>query len=132
MPYVLLVEDNQDNADVAIRLLKSLHLEVRHTSKGLEGARMARQERPLLILMDFNLPDIDGRTMTLQLKKVLGNQTAPPIIAFTARTGQAEKKLAERFGCSAFISKPVVPEDFLSIIKSLIPGLSGDTERLPE
>src|SRR5579863_8732734 len=106
MPYVLVVEDNQTNAEIAIRLLESLKLEVRHTMRGLEGAKMARAEHPLLILMDFNLPDIDGRTLVLMLKKQLGGDSAPPMVAMTARSGENEERMAERFGCSAFISKP--------------------------
>ena len=121
MAYVLLVEDNQDNADIMIRLLRSLNLEVRHTKRGLEGAGWARREPPILILMDINLPDIDGRTIILMLKKQLGGKAAPPIVAVTARKGENEMWLAERFGCSAFISKPFEPEAFLSVIRELLP-----------
>jgi len=131
MSYVLLVEDNQNNADMVIRLLHSLNLEVKHTLKGLEGAQMARRDRPMLILMDFNLPDIDGRTLVLQLKKQLGGPSSPPIVALTARTGEVEMHLAERFGCSAFISKPFVPEEFLKIIKSLVPSISEHSSSEP-
>ncbi len=122
MSYILLVEDNQANADMIIRLLESIHVEVRHTLRGLDGARLARQERPALILMDFNLPDIDGRTLVLQLKKQLGGPAAPPIVAVTARAGEQEERLAQQFGCTAFISKPFVPEEFLALVKSLIPA----------
>ena len=79
---------------------------------------MARRDRPLLILMDFNLPDIDGRILALQLKKQLGGQTA--------RLGKTEVQLATRFGCSAFISKPFVPDEFLNTIKMLVPSLSEE------
>lgn len=120
MSYVLLVEDNQDNADMVIRLLQSVNVEIKHTLRGFDGARMARQERPDLILMDFNLPDIDGRTLVLQLKKQLGGPAAPPIVAITARTGVNEERLALQFGCTAFVQKPFVPEEFLALIKSLI------------
>jgi CheY-like chemotaxis protein len=123
MSYVLLVEDNQENADMVIRLLHSLKLEVYHATRGLEAAHKARSDRPILILMDFNLPDIDGRTLVLQLKKQLGGRASPPIAALTARTGDVEKQLAQRFGCSAFISKPFEPEEFLQIVKSLVPSL---------
>ncbi len=133
MSYVLLVEDNQMNADMVIRLLQSAHIEVRHTVRGLDGARMARQDRPALILMDFNLPDIDGRTMVLQLKKQLGGVSAPPIVALTARTGEAEMRIAQKFGCTAFVSKPFVPEELLALIKSLVPSLSSSpSERPPD
>jgi CheY-like chemotaxis protein len=125
MSYVLLVEDNQMNADMVIRLLQSANIEVRHTVRGLDGARMARHERPALILMDFNLPDIDGRTMVLQLKKQLGGMSAPPIVALTARTGEAEMRIAQKFGCTAFVSKPFVPEELLALIKSLVPTLDS-------
>jgi CheY-like chemotaxis protein len=131
MSYVLLIEDNQENADMVIRLLHKLGLEVRHTVRGLEGAHMARTERPSLILMDFNLPDIDGRTMVLQLKKQLGGPVAPPIAALTARTGNVERQLAQRFGCSAFISKPFEPEEFLEIVRSLVPILSEEEKKDP-
>lgn len=128
MSYILLIEDNINNAEMAIRLLESLNVEVRHYIKGFDGAQMARRERPLLILMDFNLPDIDGRTLVLQLKKQLGGQTAPPIAAFTARTGDAEMQIAARFGCSAFISKPFSPDEFLKTIKTLVPSLSEEAK----
>jgi CheY-like chemotaxis protein len=121
MSYVLLVEDNQVNAEMVIRLLESVNIPVRHTVRGLEGAQMARKEHPALILMDFNLPDIDGRTLVLQLKKQLGGPTAPPIVALTARTGENEVFLAQKFGCTAFVSKPFKPEDLLSLIRELVP-----------
>src|SRR5258706_11222699 len=121
MGYVLLVEDNQGNADMVIRLLQSANIEVRHSLRGLEGAQLARKDRPDMILMDFNLPDIDGRTLVLQLKKQLGGPSAPPIVALTARTGDHEIRMAMSFGCTAFVSKPFVPEQFLDLIKSLVP-----------
>ena len=122
MGYVLLVEDNQGNADMVIRLLQSANIEVRHSLRGLEGAQLARKDRPDLILMDFNLPDIDGRTLVLQLKKQLGGPTAPPIIALTARTGDHEMRLAAKFGCTAFVNKPFVPDELLILIKNLVPS----------
>src|SRR5512133_1922719 len=125
MSYILLVEDNQENADMVIRLLQAASYKVRHCLRGLDGARMARLERPDLILMDFNLPDIDGRTLVLQLKKQLGGPAAPPIVAITARTGEHEQRIAQQFGCTAFVSKPFVPEEFLALVKTLVPtGIS--------
>jgi len=121
MYHVLLVEDNQDNADLVIRILKPAGYEVRHITRGLEAAQAARTYRPDLILLDFNLPDIDGRNLILTLKRQLGGVKAPPIIAVTARTGQIEEKVAERFGCDAFVRKPFDPAEFLSLIVQLTP-----------
>lgn len=120
MPYILLVEDNESNANMMIRLLKTAGYEVQHYIRGLEGARAARKERPQLILMDFDLPDIDGRTLVITLKKQLGGTSAPPIVAVTARSGQSEEYIAKRFGCDAFISKPIDPQGFLDVVKQMI------------
>jgi CheY-like chemotaxis protein len=121
MSYILLVEDNQSNADMVIRILQSANYEVRHVLRGFEGAEMARKDHPALILMDFDLPDVDGRTMVLVLKKQLG-ASAPPIVAVTARTGEHEMKMAKKFGCTAFVSKPFMPEDLLKLVRDLIPA----------
>lgn len=121
MTYILLVEDNQSNADMMIRLLETVGLHVKHFIRGLDGARQAYMERPDLILMDLNLPDIDGRTLILTLKKQLGGESAPPIIAVTARTGTLEEVLAQRFGCSAFVRKPFDPQEFLAVVQRFIP-----------
>jgi CheY-like chemotaxis protein len=125
MAYVLLIEDDQQNADMVIHILQSAGLEVKHFVRGLEAAQFARKQRPLLILIDFDLPDIDGRTLVLALKKQLGSEVAPPIVALTARTGDVERRLAERFGCSGFVSKPFKPERLLSIIQTLVESSSN-------
>jgi two-component system, cell cycle response regulator DivK len=121
MSHILLVEDNQANADMIIRILSSAGYTVKHTLRGLEGAQMARSDRPGLILMDFDLPDIDGRNMILVLKKQLGGNSAPPIVAVTARTSDQEMRVAKSFGCSAFIGKPFLPEELLRVVQSLYP-----------
>lgn len=120
MSYVLLVEDSQSNADMVIRLLESINLRVEHTPHGLNASKIAMKERPDLILLDFNLPDIDGRTLILTLKKQLGGQQSPPIVALTARASESEKLIAQRFGFSAFIAKPFVPSEFLGLIQQLL------------
>ena len=118
MPYILLVEDNQQSADMTIHILTTAGYEVRHFLKGVDGAKMARSERPTVILLDFNLPDIDGRALTLSLKQQLGGADSPPIIAVTARSGSSEEAIAKRFGCSAFLSKPYTPEILLTVVQT--------------
>jgi CheY-like chemotaxis protein len=54
------------------------------------------------------------------LKKQLGGRAAPPIVAITARTGESEERIAQQFGCTAFVSKPFVPNEFIRLIKSLV------------
>lgn len=120
MSYVLLIEDNQDNADMMIRLLETLDLQVYHCVRGLEGVQQAAKAAPLMVLLDFNLPDIDGRSLILTLKKRLQGPLAAPIVAVTARTGAVDEQLAMRFGCDAFVRKPFDPEDFLALVTQLL------------
>lgn len=119
MAYILLIEDNQENADLTIRVLHSADHDVRHCLRGFEGAQIARKTRPDVILLDFDLPDIDGRTLALTLHKQLG-ANPPPIVAVTARAGKDEAQLAERFGCRAFVSKPFTPDDLLQVIDHVL------------
>ena len=120
MSYILLVEDNKDNADMIMHILTSAHYEVRHFNRGLPAAQEARRSKPELILMDFNLPDVDGRTLSMVLNKQLGGVNSPPIIACTARVGASEATLAEKFGCSAFLRKPFSPEDLLTLVQQFV------------
>lgn len=119
MKKVVLIEDNLENADMTIRILKSAGYEVAHAVQGLEGAKLVRRERPDVILVDFDLPDIDGCTLVLLLKKQLG-ASAPPMVAVTARAGVTEMRMAEKFGCSGFVSKPFMPDDLLNVIGQIL------------
>ena len=127
MSYILLVEDNQENADMTIRILEAAGYKVKHVTQGLQAGPLARSEPPSLILMDFDLPDINGRVMALTLKKQL---VSTPIVAVTARTGEAEARIAQRFGMSAFISKPFLPEHLLAVVGQFVPAptLAGRTD----
>ncbi len=131
MGYILLIEDNQQNADMVIHILNSIGLEVRLCLRGLDGAQLARRERPDMILLDFDLPDIDGRTLILTFKKQLGGVSAPPIVAVTARTGQMEMRVAERFGCSAFIGKPFNPGQLIKVVQELLERTQATSEPVP-
>jgi len=119
MPLVLLIEDNQENADMTIRILQSANYDVIHCLRGFDGAKSARRQRPNVILIDFDLPDIDGRTLALMLRKQLGIDS-PPIVAVTARAGVAEMRLAEEFGCDGFVSKPFMPDELLHIVEQVL------------
>lgn len=116
MSQILLIEDNQNNADYIIRILKSAGHDVEHYTEGLAGARAARDIKPDLVLLDFNLPDIDGNTLILSMKRSLGGASSPPFIAITARVSDMDRRIAALFGFDAFISKPFEPEELLTVI----------------
>ena len=119
MKTVVFIEDNLENAEMTIRILNSAGYEVAHCVRGLDGAKLVRHQQPDVVLIDFDLPDIDGCTLALLLKKQLG-ASAPPIIAVTARAGVTEMRMAEKFGCSGFVSKPFMPDDLLNVIGQIL------------
>ncbi|MBK8025581.1 MAG: response regulator [Chloroflexi bacterium] len=120
MASILLIEDNQNNADYVIRILEGVGHTVAHHLRGLDGSRAARRSRPDLILLDFNLPDIDGTTLSLSLKKNLGGSEAPPIVAATARNSAIDRSLAARYGFAAFIGKPFEPEELIEVVEAIL------------
>ncbi|SRR5258707_9215004 len=120
MAPILLIEDNQSNADMVIRVLNAAGYEVVHSLTGMDGVQLAREAVPALILIDFDLPDIDARALILTLKKQLVSAGAPPLVALTARTDDAEMQMAARYGCTAFVSKPFTPQELTQAVDTLL------------
>ena len=123
MANILLVEDNQNTADFMVRILESAGHKVCHAKSGLEGARWARASRPDLVLMDFDLPDVNGRSIVLSLRRS-SPPNVLPIIAVTVQADEESIKLAEGFGCNAFLAKPFLPEDLLNLVAHFLPAHS--------
>jgi CheY-like chemotaxis protein len=119
MTTILLVEDNQSTADFIKRILEGAGHKVCHAKSGLEGARWARATRPDLVLMDFDLPDVSGRSIVLSLRRQ-SSREALPIIAVTVQANEESIKLAEGFGCNAFLAKPFFPEDLLQLVEQVL------------
>jgi len=119
-PRILYVEDNVDNRTLVRRILMAEDFEIMEAPNGFEALEMAREKRPDLILMDINLPEIDGYEWTERFKSTPGFEEIP-IIALTANVmkGDREKTLAA--GCDGYIQKPVdvdqVPDQIRSFLK---------------
>jgi two-component system, cell cycle response regulator DivK len=129
MAYILLVEDDVQSANVIVRLLSAFGFEVRHVSRGLKAAQLARLECPSLILMDFDLPDVTGLTVTMIIRKQLG-ENAPPIVAVTAHSEYSYRKAARQAGCAAFVAKPFSPRELLDIVNSFLIPASAVLDQL--
>src|SRR5579859_747247 len=121
MPYILLVEDNPDHADMVSRVLISGGFMVRHVKRASKGLAMARQECPALILLDLELPDMSGEMAARVFRQQMGSKT-PPIVAVTAHDDGEHRQSARNAGCQAFIAKPVEPQELLSAAKYFIEG----------
>ncbi len=103
---ILYIEDNPDNRLLIRRVLQAEGYEVLEAIDGQSGMQRAAEIQPDLILMDINLPEIDGYEVTARLKQLPGLSRIP-IIAVTANVmkGDREKTLAA--GCDGYIQKPI-------------------------
>ena len=121
MPRILVVEDNEENRDSLSRRLQRRGFEVLIAEDGRVGVERAKAELPDLILMDMNMPEVDGWEATGQIKAVpeLANT---PVIALTAHamTGDRERALAA--GCTDYHTKPIEFPKLLAQIESILQG----------
>ncbi len=116
---ILIVEDETALSEmIKIRLEKNGY-EVISPFDGAQALEMARQQNPSLIILDLMLPKIDGYKVCRMLK-FDEKYKKIPIILFTARVQESDKKLGEQVGADAYITKPFDPETLLSKIKELL------------
>jgi len=115
MKKVLVVEDNEQNRYLMEYMLEKSGFTVFLARTGAEAMAMAINERPDLILMDIQLPDLDGLEVTRRIRASEADGKIP-IVAVTsfAMAGDRQKALAA--GCNGYIEKPINPESFLSEI----------------
>ncbi len=113
---ILLIEDNAHNRYLATFLLERQGYRVIAAADGLQGIQTAQSARPALILLDIQLPTMDGYAVAKALRGIEGLATTP-IIAVTscAMTGDREK--AMEAGCNGYIEKPINPDTFASEIE---------------
>jgi len=113
---ILVVEDHEDNRRIMRDLLTNVGFELIEAVTGPEGVDMAKVHRPDLILMDLQLPGIDGYEAARRIKAepALGSV---PIIAVTSYALSGDEERAYAAGCAAYISKPYSPRKLLARIR---------------
>ncbi len=109
---ILHIEDNLDNRVLVRRLLTSENYHVVEATNAFEAVECLRRYSPDLILMDINLPEVDGYTLTSKLKTIPGVKNVP-IIAITANVLRGDREKILLAGCDGYIEKPIDVEDFL-------------------
>ncbi len=119
---VLYIEDNPDNMMLVRRILESRGYHLVEASNGLSGVAIAESQPIDLILLDINLPDIDGYEVARRLRRSPKALLAHiPIIAITANAlkGDAEKALAA--GCDVYMSKPINIRELAARVAGFLP-----------
>jgi CheY-like chemotaxis protein len=119
-PKVLLIEDNEQNRYLATFLLEQHGYEVAPASDGPTGIELAKTIRPALILLDIQLPLMDGYAVARRLRSDPSLRDIP-IIAVTsyAMVGDREKALAA--GCNGYLEKPINPDTFVAELERFLP-----------
>ncbi len=115
MARVLVIEDNPANMTLAIFLLNSQGHTVLSATSAEVGMTLARDEQPNLILMDIQLPGMDGLEATIQLKRDDATR-AIPVIALTALAMKGDEERIRAAGCDGYIPKPIRYQEFLVAI----------------
>ncbi len=115
MAKVLIVEDNPANMKLAVFLLQSAGHTVVSAQDAEAGLTLARDEQPDLILMDIQLPGMDGLEATVQLKRDTVTR-AIPVIALTALAMNGDEERIRVAGCDNYIAKPMRYRDFLATV----------------
>jgi two-component system, cell cycle response regulator DivK len=103
---ILYVEDNPDNRTLVRRILLSEDYSLLEAVNGLDALNILKNERPDLILMDINMPDMDGYTLTAKIRATPGFERIP-ILALTANVMRGDKEKTLEAGCDGYIQKPL-------------------------
>lgn len=106
MLTVLCVEDNRDNRVLVRRILQAEGYSVLEASNAFEGLQIALVQRPDIILVDINMPHIDGLTLASRLKAYPGLAHVP-VIAITANVMHGDRERSLAAGCDGYIQKPI-------------------------
>ena len=116
---VLYVEDNPDNRLLVKRILLSEDYELLEAIDASDALNVLKTARPDLILMDINMPDMDGYALTAQIRSLPGFRNVP-IVALTANVMRGDKERTLEAGCDGYIQKPLDIEQLTREIEKFI------------
>src|SRR5450432_242507 len=121
MAKVLIIEDNPTNMTLAVFLLQSAGHAVLSATDAEPGLTLARNEQPNLILMDIQLPGMDGLEAIALLKQDDATRSIP-VIALTALAMKGDEERIRAAGCDGYIAKPIRYQEFLATIAAQLGG----------
>jgi two-component system, cell cycle response regulator DivK len=124
------VEDQEDNRTILRDVLSTVGYELIEALNGKDGVRLAQSERPDLILMDIQLPEMDGYEATQQIKSIAELKTIP-IIAVTSYALSGDEAKARAAGCDGYIAKPFSPRELLAKVYASTCLMKPPSARLP-
>ena len=117
---ILYVEDNLENRVLVRRILMSENYAVLEAVNAADALNILKNARPDLILMDINMPDIDGYTLTATIKAMPGFERIP-ILALTANVMRGDKEKTLEAGCDGYIQKPLDIDQLIREVERFLP-----------
>jgi two-component system, cell cycle response regulator DivK len=116
---VLIVEDQEDLRDILRFALEGAGYVVIEAANGAEGAEKASAERPDLVLMDIQMPVLDGYDATRQIK-TCSDTAQIPVIAISSLAMKGDEEKARAAGCDGYITKPYSPRQVLALLRQFL------------
>jgi two-component system, cell cycle response regulator DivK len=117
---ILIIEDQDDNRTIMRDLLGAAGYELIEATDGGEGVELAKKERPDLILMDIQLPVLDGYEATRRIRTYAELKTVP-IIAVTSYALSGDEAKTRAAGCDGYVAKPFSPRELLAKVREYLP-----------
>ena len=124
MSVILIVEDNEKNMKLVRDVLQFKGYETIEAVTGGDGVRLAKERKPDVVLMDIQLPDIDGITALGQIREHPETQRIP-VIAVSASVMPDEQQRIVASGFDAYITKPINVKDFLGVVEKFARKVKG-------
>jgi CheY-like chemotaxis protein len=121
---ILVIEDNEQNMYLVNFILENHGYQVIQALNGVDGISLARQQQPDLILLDIQLPIMDGYTVARELRK---NKLLAkvPIVAVTSYAMTGDRENALEAGCTGYIEKPIDPDTFIPQVEQYLQAYFG-------
>jgi len=116
---ILVVEDTEDNRQILRDLLRMAGYDMIEAHDGAQGVAMAVEHRPDLILMDIQMPVMDGYEATRRIKAI-PELKATPIVAVTSYALSGDEQKTRDAGCDAYIAKPYSPRQMLAKVREIL------------
>ncbi len=121
MRTILYIEDNFENKLLVRRLLENAGYNVLEADDGISGIQLAMEKRPDLIIMDINIPGMDGYEATTKIKAI-ESLAKTPIVALTANVMKGDREKSLVAGCDGYMQKPINPDTFVDTIEEYFSG----------
>jgi len=117
---ILYIEDNLENRVLVRRILMSVGYAILEAVNAADALNILKNDRPDLILMDINMPDMDGYTLTPKIKSMPGCERIP-ILALTANVMRGDKEKTIEAGCDGYIEKPFDIDQLVREVERFLP-----------